>query len=99
MIDFTQALISLYPNCHWEQHGYEYSGLVWKDTNTPKPTEEELVTEYNRLQADYNSKEYQRLREKEYPPMADQLDMIFHGGLDLWKQNIQAIKDKYPKPE
>ena len=37
-------------------------------------------------------------RLSEYPAMAEQLDNIFHNGLAAWKTDIQAIKDKYPKP-
>jgi hypothetical protein len=36
-------------------------------------------------------------RVAEYPPMADQLDDIYHNGLDAWKLTIKAVKDKYPK--
>jgi hypothetical protein len=42
---------------------------------------------------------YQDLRRKEYPPIQDQLDSIFHNGIEGWKAEIQIIKDKYPKPE
>jgi hypothetical protein len=31
--------------------------------------------------------------------MAEQLDKIFHDGIDEWKKEIQAVKDKYPKGE
>jgi hypothetical protein len=41
---------------------------------------------------------YKYQRAKEYPSYADQLDKIFHDGIDEWKETIQAIKDKYPKP-
>jgi len=41
---------------------------------------------------------YQDKRRQEYPPIVDQLDRIFHEGLEGWKAEIQAIKDKYPKP-
>ena len=34
----------------------------------------------------------------EYPAIPEQLDNIFHNGLAAWKTDIQAIKDKYPKP-
>ena len=40
---------------------------------------------------------YKALRVKEYPTIADQLDTIFHDGLDAWKEQIQVVKDKYPK--
>lgn len=42
---------------------------------------------------------YSDKRVSEYPSIQDQLDTIFHDGIDAWKQQIQAIKDKYPKPE
>ena len=45
----------------------------------------------------YDSNKYQRDREKEYPSMADQLDDIYHNGIDGWKATIKATKDKYPK--
>lgn len=37
-------------------------------------------------------------RRNEYPSFADQFDKIFHEGVDAWKTEIQAIKNKYPKP-
>ena len=36
-------------------------------------------------------------REKEYPSIADQLDDIYHNGIDGWKATIKTTKDKYPK--
>ena len=41
---------------------------------------------------------YQRDRAAEYPSWQDQLDKIYHSGIDAWKADIKAIKDKYPKP-
>jgi hypothetical protein len=38
-------------------------------------------------------------RIKEYPAIQDQLDQIFHEGIDAWKETIQAVKDANPKPE
>ena len=37
-------------------------------------------------------------RERDYPSIADQLDDIYHNGVDGWKATIKATKDKYPKP-
>ena len=45
----------------------------------------------------YNNKKYQRDRELEYPSVKDQLDKIYHSGIDEWKKVIKATKDKYPK--
>jgi len=46
---------------------------------------------------EYDSQEYARNREAEYPSIADQLDDIYHNGIDAWKATIKATKDKYPK--
>lgn len=34
-----------------------------------------------------------------YPPVEEQLDMIFHGGIEAWKKEIEKIKATFPKPE
>lgn len=41
---------------------------------------------------------YADKRGQEYPPLEEQLDDIFHNGIDGWKSTITAIKNKYPKP-
>jgi hypothetical protein len=71
-----------------EKHG------VW---GTDKPTKISLDAEVNRLQTEYDSNQYQRDRATDYPAIADQLDDIFHNGIDGWKATIQLTKDKYPK--
>ena len=41
--------------------------------------------------------EYKYKRAAEYPAIEDQLDDIYHNGIDGWKTTIKAVKDKYPK--
>ena len=41
--------------------------------------------------------QYDELRRAEYPPIEDQLDKIYHSGVNAWKAQIRAIKEKYPK--
>ena len=36
-------------------------------------------------------------RQNEYPSIVDQLDDIYHNGIDAWKATIKVTKDKYPK--
>jgi hypothetical protein len=57
------------------------------------------VVEYNQAAVDayVAANEYKSKRAAEYPSIADQLDKIFHDGIDEWKETIQAVKDKYPK--
>ena len=42
---------------------------------------------------------YTDARAAEYPPIVDQLDKIYHSGVDAWKADIKVIKDKYPKTQ
>ncbi len=43
-------------------------------------------------------KTYQASRMEEYPPIEEQLDYIYHNGVDAWKTDIiQPIKNKHPK--
>ena len=41
--------------------------------------------------------EYKYNRQAEYPSIVDQLDDIYHNGIDGWKATIKTVKDKYPK--
>ena len=41
--------------------------------------------------------QYKYNRAAEYPSIVDQLDDIYHNGIDGWKTTIKAVKDKYPK--
>jgi hypothetical protein len=49
------------------------------------------------VQAYIDANAYKAKRAAEYPPITDQLDLLYHGGMDAWKTAIQAVKDKYPK--
>jgi hypothetical protein len=93
----TKALQTLRPNAQWVLRGSEYSGLEWLDTVQTQPTEAEINAEIIRLEADYAAKQYQRDRAKAYPSIVDQLDTLYHSGIDAWKQEIKAVKDQYPK--
>jgi hypothetical protein len=49
------------------------------------------------VQAYIDANTYKGLRAKEYPSIADQLDTLYHSGLDAWKAQIKTVKDKFPK--
>ena len=72
------------------------SQVKYLDGQTP-PTEEQINTKLAELQADYDSKQYQRVRAVAYDSIPEQLDQIYHD-IDGWKARIKAVKDKYPKP-
>ena len=64
-----------------------HSELTWSKVDT----------EIKRLQTEYDNNDYQRNRKAEYPSIADQLDDIYHNGIDGWKATIKTTKDKFPK--
>ena len=49
------------------------------------------------IKAKMASMEYIPKRASEYPSIEEQLDDLYHNGIDGWKSSIKAIKDKYPK--
>jgi hypothetical protein len=67
------------------------------DNPNTQPTQAELETAWTEYQAEQDSTQYARDRATDYPAIVDQLDDIFHNGIDGWKATIQLTKDKYPK--
>ena len=49
------------------------------------------------VQAYIDAHAYIAQRQQAYPSIADQLDLIYHQGLDAWKSAIQAVKEEFPK--
>jgi hypothetical protein len=90
-----QALNNLRKNARWSMVNDE---LEWQDDTQTQPTEAEITAEISRLQAEYDAQAY--ARDRQYPAIGDQLDMIFHAGLggDEFQAAIQAVKDANPKP-
>ena len=76
-----------------------YANLIVHDGST-KPTEKQCTDGLAALQAawDLENDSYKSQRKAEYPSIEDQLDDIYHNGIDAWKATIKTIKDKYPKP-
>jgi hypothetical protein len=60
---------------------------------------DENIVQYNEatVQAYIDANAYKGLRQAEYPSIADQLDTLYHSGLDAWKAQIKTVKDKFPK--
>ena len=93
--DKIDAIFSLKPGAKFALKGSAQS-VKWKDSSQTEPTTEEINAELARLTTEYNNKQYQR--DREYPSIGEQLDEIYHNGIDSWKAKIKAIKDKHPKP-
>jgi regulator of replication initiation timing len=91
-----KAILKINPNAQVSVSADDIDTIVWENGTTPI-AKSKIQSKMNELQAEYDANQYQRDRKKEYPPIADQLDDIYHNGIDGWKATIKATKDKYPK--
>tara|TARA_A100000171_G_scaffold42580_1_gene44060 strand:- start:40 stop:354 length:315 start_codon:yes stop_codon:yes gene_type:complete len=75
-----------------------YANLVVFDGGA-KPTEADCTNGLKALQDawDLENDSYKSKRRAEYPSVVDQLDDIYHNGIDGWKTTIKAVKDKHSK--
>ena len=75
-----------------------YANLIVHDGGS-KPTEQECTDGLMALQDEWDlqNDSYKSNRRKEYPSIVDQLDDIYHNGIDGWKATIKVTKDKYSK--
>ena len=93
ILDFD-AISKAYPNAVTIDEG---TGVF--DENQKQITLEQSKIDAARIELNKAAAatKYQRDRAKAYPSWQDQLDKIYHSGIDAWKADIKAIKDKYPK--
>jgi hypothetical protein len=93
-----EAILKINPNAQVSVSGDDINTceITWHNGTTPI-SKADIEAKMVEVQAEYDAKQYQRDRAKEYPSMADQLDDIYHNGIDAWKATIKTIKDKYPK--
>ena len=75
-----------------------YANLVVHDGGA-KPSESDCTNGLKALQDawDLENDSYKSKRKAEYPSIVDQLDDLYHNGIDGWKATIKTTKDKYPK--
>jgi hypothetical protein len=75
-----------------------YANLVVLDGGA-KPSESDCTNGLKALQDawDLENDSYKSKRRAEYPSVVDQLDDLYHNGIDGWKATIKSVKDKYTK--
>ena len=94
-MDKHEAILRLTPNASFTV--YDNDRVEWYSEDITQPTEEEIVQKIAELEYQQEVEVYKEQRASEYPSYADQFDKIFHSGVNAWKTQIRAIKDKYPK--
>ena len=88
-----EAIKAINPNIILSQNGDEFT----IHNSEEMPSDVKIKAKQAELQADYDSKKYQRDRAVAYDPIPEQLDQIYHD-MDGWKKRIKSVKDKFPKP-
>ena len=93
-----EAIHKINPNAECVVKDGNLDTIEWLNGTTPIP-KEDIEVALTEAQDEYDAKQYQRDRKAEYPPIAEQLDYIYHNGVTKWKTDmITPVKEKYPKP-
>jgi len=91
-----EAILKINPDAKVMVKNEDIDSIQWLDGTTPI-SKTDIEAKMAELQTEYDNNKYQRDRAAEYPSIQDQLDDIYHNGIDGWKATIKTTKDKYPK--
>tara|TARA_R110002126_G_scaffold92087_2_gene218773 strand:- start:4159 stop:4449 length:291 start_codon:yes stop_codon:yes gene_type:complete len=95
MSTLIEAILAINPTAEVSVSNENWDTITWHNM---APLEKSVVlAKQADLQTAYSNNTYQRSRKVEYPSIVDQLDDLYHNGIDGWKATIKAVKDKYPK--
>ena len=78
----SKALLNTNPGLEYRFYSGDIDTLEWLDKTKNHTSIDIIKEEIKRLQAEYDAKQYQR--DRQYPPIGDQLDEIYHNGIDEW---------------
>jgi len=99
MTTIIKSILAINPNAQVSVIADDINQITWHNGTTPIPANE-ILAKQQELITEYNSKQYQRDRAKEYPSIQEQLDLQYWdkiNGTNKWQQAINAVKQKYPK--
>ena len=94
-LNIVHAILALHPTAQFTTNNGQVE--EWHSSEITQPTEQEIEVKLAELKYQEEVNVYQEKRKLEYPDWGDQLDQIYHSGIDVWKSDIKVIKDKYPK--
>ena len=91
-----KSILKINPNAQVSVRANDVKQIDWHDGTKPI-AEKDILAKEKELLSEYDANKYQRDRVKAYPSIEEQLDDLYHNGVEGWKKTIKAIKDKYPK--
>ena len=89
------AILAINPKAVVNVQNNDVDKIEWLEDTAPI-SKTKINSKLKELEDVYNANEYQRKRAIDYPKIVDQLDDLYHNGIDGWKKTIKAIKDKHP---
>tara|TARA_B100001179_G_C18216562_1_gene243861 strand:- start:178 stop:468 length:291 start_codon:yes stop_codon:yes gene_type:complete len=95
-MDICSAILAINPSAQVSVNAEDLDQITWHN-GTEVISKSDIQAKQAELKAAYDANEYQRKRAAEYPAIEDQLDDLYHNGIDGWKATIKTTKDKYPK--
>ena len=101
MITKTEAIRSLAPGAKFTN---VHDVITWYSDDIAQPSDSDVDAEIVRLQAEYDSQEYARNRQEEYPSLNELIVALWENVVEERAASVvsieskrQAIKAKYPK--
>ena len=95
-MDICTAILAINPKAEVSVNNESLDEITWHN-GTAEISKADIQAKQAELKTAYDNAKYQRDRKAEYPSIEDQLDDLYHNGIDGWKATIKATKDKYPK--
>jgi hypothetical protein len=99
MTDIIKSILAINPNAQISVNAEDINQITWLNGTTPI-AKQTILNKQTELQAEYDSKQYQRDRANEYPDFKEYLDGIVKGDqsqIDKYIADCLAVKAKYPK--
>ena len=99
MTDIIKSILAINTTAQVSVNAEDINQITWLNGTTPIPANE-ILAKQRILQLEYEGGKYQRDRAKEYPTIANQLDMLYWdkiNGTNNWQESIKRIKQRYPK--
>jgi len=97
----VKAIASLAPDANFRTGNGK---VIWDSPDIAQPSEADIITKASELEAEYDTLQYQRDREPDYPNLAEQFDLLWHAidsdTLDKTSDfytTLKAVKDAHPK--
>jgi hypothetical protein len=95
-VKISKAIKKINPDAEFVVQDNSIDRIEWVNGTTPI-SKSDIEAKMSEVQSEYDALDYSRKRANEYPAIVEQLDDIYHNGIEGWKATIKVTKDKYPK--